>query len=245
MKKILALGILILLVAACSQAETPKTAVPTSTPTSTPTPTITPTPTPSPAEILSSSGDAMLEMKSARFILLREGEPVSFGGQVGMTFSEASGEYQAPDRVRAEVKVSFFGNVLQIEIYWLPEGTFFTNPLSQQLEEASGGLGFDGAALFQADGMPAVLKGGIQNPERAGAETIEGVGTIHITGEADGADLSSLTAGTLESGTMYPVDVWVESSTFVPVRVHVAEPEGDGWMIDLYDFDAEIVIQLP
>jgi lipoprotein LprG len=235
MKKILAIGILILLGAACSAA-LPKTNS---------TPTITPTPTPSPAEILSKAGDAMLAMKSARFTLLREGEPAVFDATTGMSFSEANGEYQAPDRVRAEVKVALFGNILKIEIFWLPEGVFISNPLTQKFESAPGDLGFDGTALFQADGMPAVLKSGIQNPQRGGMETIEDVETIHLTGEADGAVLAPLTAGALQSGTLYPVDVWVDSSTYVPVRVHITESDGNGWLIDLFDIDADIEIELP
>jgi hypothetical protein len=243
MKKILALGFLILLGAACTQA-TPK-ANSTPQPTRTRTPTITMTPTPNPAEILSKAGDAMLAMKSARFSLLREGEPAVFDAASGMSFTEATGEYQAPDRVHAEVKVSLFGNVVQIEIYWLPEGVFISNPLTRQFESAPGDLGFDGAAMFQADGMPAVLKTGIQNPQRVGMETIEDVETIHITGEADGAVLAPLMAGALESGTLYPVDVWVDKTTYIPVRVHITEPDGNGWLIDLFDINAEIEIQLP
>ena len=150
-----------------------------------------------------------------------------------------------PDRVRATVKVSFFGNVLEIEVYWLPEGTFFSNPLTQQFEEAPVDLGFDGASLFAAEGMPAILKNGIRNPQRAGMETVEDVETIHITGEADGADLAPLTAGALQSGTLYPVDVWVDASTFVPIRVHITEPDENGWLIDMYDIDADIAIGLP
>lgn len=241
MKKILVIGFLILFGAACAQAE-PKS---NSTPQPTSTPTITLTPTPNPAEILSKAGDAMLAMKSARFSLLREGEPAVFDAATGMSFTEASGEYQAPDRVRAQVKVTLFGNVLQIEIYWLPEGVFISNPLTQKFEPAPADLGFNGAAMFQADGMPAVLKEGIQNPQRAGMETIEGVETIHITGEADGAVLAPLMAGALESGTLYPVDVWVDKSTFVPVRVHITEPDGNGWLIDLFDINADIEVQLP
>jgi lipoprotein LprG len=241
MKNIPAALALILLAAACSRA----TPAASPTPRPTPIPTITPTPTPSPAEILSAAGDAMLAMKSARFILLREGQPAVFDPATGMSFTEASGDYQAPDRVRADVKVSLLGNTLQIEIYWLPEGVYISNPLTRQFGPAPGDLGFDGAALFEAGGMPAVLKTGIQNPQRAGTETIEDVRTIHISGEADGAVLSPLTAGALQAGTLYPVDVWVDADTFVPVRLHVDEPDGSGWLIDLYDIDADIEIQLP
>ncbi|MGB7540067.1 MAG: LppX_LprAFG lipoprotein [Anaerolineales bacterium] len=241
MKKILIFGFLILLGIACSQA-TPGTGTSSS---ATPTPTITLTPTPSPAQILIKAGDAIMGMKSARFRLLREGDPVEFDPTTGMAFSEASGEYLAPDRVHAKVKVAFFGNVLEMEIYWLPEGVFISNPITLRFEPAPADIGLNGPALFQANGMPAVLKTGIQNPSRIGNEAIEGVDTIHIAGKSDGAALAPLTAGALQSGTLYPVDVWVDRSTFIPVRLHIAEPDGSGWMIDLYDINAEIEIALP
>ncbi|MBN1440050.1 MAG: LppX_LprAFG lipoprotein [Anaerolineales bacterium] len=245
MRKALAVLFLLAVFAAACTARDSSSAGSGSQPTRTKTPTVTLTPTPSPAEILAQAGDAMLAMDSARFLLIREGEPVTLDPATGMTFSEAAGDYQAPDRVRADVKVMLFGNVLQIEVYWLPEGTYLSNPLTRQLVPASDGLGFDGASIFQADGMPAVLRTGIQNPQRVGTEDIEGVAAIHIRGEADGAALAALTAGTLQSGTLYPVDVWVDAAAFVPARVHVAEPGGNGWRIDFYDIDAEIEVQLP
>jgi lipoprotein LprG len=249
MKKTTALSFLVLLLlgAACSQSmpNAEGTAFPTRTRTRTATPTITPTPTPSPAEILAQSGDAVLAMKTARFTLVREGEPVTFDPTTGMGFVEAAGEYQAPDRVSAKAKVTLFGNVLELDIYWLPEGIYILNPLTKQLQEAPVDMGIDAAAMFAPEGIPAVLKTGIQNPQRAGYETVEDVRTIHITGQADGSVLSPLMAGALESGTLYPVDAWVDASSFCLVRFHIAEPDGNGWMIDIFDIDEPIEIQKP
>jgi len=243
MKKILILGCLFLLGAACSLSAPGSAPATKSTPTLKPTFTLTPTP--SPAQILAASADALLALKSARFSLAREGDPVVFDATTGMAFISADGDYQAPDRVHAKAKVDLFGNVLEIEIYWVPEGVFISNPLSLQLIAAPADLGIDGAALFAANGLPAVLRSGIQDPQFAGRETIEDVETIHITGKADGAALAPLTAGALQSGTLYPVDIWVEAATGNPVRVHVAESDGSGWLVDLYDFNADIEIKLP
>jgi lipoprotein LprG len=249
MKKSTALSFLVLLLlgAACSQPapNAEGTASRTRTLTRTPTPTITPTPTPSPAEILAKSGDAVLAMKSARFTLVREGPPIQFDPTTGMGFAEAAGEYQAPDRVSAKAKVTLFGNMLELEIYWLPEGVFILNPLTKQLQEAPADMGIDAAAMFTPEGIPAVLKTGIQNPQRIGYETVEDVKTIHIRGQADGAVLSPLMAGALESGTLYPVDAWVEVSTYYLVRFHITEPDGNGWMIDIFDINTPIEIRKP
>ncbi len=243
MKKIVLIGMPLFLALACTilGSDSPGATGPTPTPT----PTITLTPTPSPAEILAKAGYAMLRMDSARFTLVREGEPIVLEATTGMSFNAASGEYQAPDRVHAVVKVGLMGSILEIEVYWLPEGVYISNPLTKKFEAVSGGLGFDGAAIFKPDGMPGVLSSGIQNPKIAGREDIEGVQTIHITGEADGGVLAPLTAGALQPGTMYPVDVWVDQTSFYPVRVHITEPDGSGWQIDLYDFNTGIKVDLP
>jgi hypothetical protein len=246
MKKICVITLLaILVLAACVNPAPNATAIPTrtSTPTRTPTPTLTPTP--SPAELLAKSADAMLAMKSARFKITREGAPVVFDTVTNMSFTEITGEYQAPDRVSAQINVTIFGNVLQIQVLWLPEGNFITNPLTGRMEPAPANLAFNGAALFQAGGIPAVLRTGIQNPKLAGMETIEGVNTIHIRGEADGAILAPLLAGALESGTLYPVDIWMEKSTYNLIRIHIAEPDGNGWLIDEFDINAAIEINAP
>jgi len=204
-----------------------------------------PAPSLTPAEMLSKAGDAVLAMKSAKFTLTREGTPALLDAQSNSTFSEAAGEYQAPNRVSAQVKVTVFGNLLQVEMLWLPEGTYMSNPLTGQMTAAPAGVSFDGAALFQAGGIPAVLKSGIQNPKLVGSETVEDVASYHLSGTADGAVLSPLTAGALAAGTQYPVDVWVEKSGFNLVRFHIAEPDGNGWLIDVYDINAAVDIQAP
>jgi len=238
---VLVVGLLLFLSAACGRTSPEEPGQPTRTRT----PTITPTPTSSPAQILAAAGDAMLAMRSARFTLAHEGGPVTIDSAAGMGFTEAAGEYQAPDRVSVKAKVTFFGNVLELEIYWLPEGTYLMNPLTRQLETAPADMGIDGAALFAADGIPAALSTGIRNPRRVGSESVEGVRTIHISGEADGAVLSPLMAGALESGTLYPVDAWIDESTYCLVRFHITEPDGNGWLIEIFDIDEPIEIQKP
>jgi len=101
------------------------------------------------------------------------------------------------------------------------------------------------AALFGAEGIPAVLKGGVQNPKLVGEEKIEDVDTYHLSGEADGKVLAPLTAGALTEGTLYPVDVWIEKATSNLVRVHITEPENNGWLIDVFGFNEPVEITAP
>jgi hypothetical protein len=127
----------------------------------------------------------------------------------------------------------------------LPEGSYISNPFTGAFQEAPAEAQFNGAALFKADGIPAVLSDGLQNTTLVGAETIEDVETLHLKGEADGAKLAPLTAGALTDGTLYPVDVWMETATANLVRLHIAEPEGNGWLIDVFDIGQPVDIKTP
>jgi len=210
-----------------------------------PAPTPTPIPTPTPEELLDRAAGAMLAMTSAKFKLTREGEPATLDPSLGLTFSEANGEYQAPDRVEATIKVGLLGNVVEIQMLWLPEGDFMTNPLTQTFLPTPPELSFDVAALFAPEGFPAVLQDGIQRAEFVASESLEGFETDHLRGEADGATLAPLTAGALTPGILYPVDVWIETATGNVLRVHITEPNANGWLIELFDIDVPVEISTP
>jgi hypothetical protein len=202
-------------------------------------------PTPTPAELLDRAAQAASDMQSAQFTLMREGAAVVLDPATNTTFTEASGKYQAPDRVSATVKISLLGNALQIQMLWLPEGNYVTHPLTQAWSEAPADATFNGAALFGADGLPALLKDGIQKAALVGMERLEERDTYHLHGEADGAQLATLTAGALAAGTAYPVDVWMEVEASHLVRVHISEPDGSGWLIDLFAINEPVEINAP
>jgi len=99
--------------------------------------------------------------------------------------------------------------------------------------------------MFAALGIPSVLKDGIQNATLVGTEIIEDVETYHLQGEADGSQLASLAAGVLTAGTLYPVDVWMKSTDWYVVRLHITEPDGNGWLIDLFGINELVEIKAP
>ncbi len=210
-----------------------------------PPPTPTPVPTPTPQERLDRGAQAMLDMQSAKFQLIREGEPATLDPSLGLTFSQASGAYQAPDRVEATIKVGLLGNVLEIQMLWLPEGDFMTNPLTQTFLPTPPQLAFDVAALFSPEGFPQVLREGVMQAEFVASDDQDGASADHVRGEADGATLAPLTAGALTPGILYPVDVWIETATGNVLRVHITEPNANGWLIELFDIDVPVEISTP
>ena len=210
----------------------------------TPTP-IPPTPTPTPDELLDRAAQAVSAMTSAQFSLTREGASAVLDPSTHTIFTEATGQYQAPNRVSASVKVSAGETVFQLEMRWLPEGNYITNPLTQTWTKMPPDFKFNGAAVFGPEGMASVLKDGIENVTLVGAETVEDQEAYHLKGEAAGDKVAPITAGLLSAEASYPVEVWMETSLSNVVRVHIAEPDGSGWVIDLFDINRPVDIKAP
>ena len=60
-----------------------------------------------------------------------------------------------------------------------------------------------------------------------------------------GEKLNPLMGSTLKPELMYPVDLWMEEQSANPVRIHVTEPEGNGWLIELFGTNEPVDIPTP
>ena len=115
----------------------------------TPTPTPPPTPTPTPADYLRMASEAMAGIQSVQFSLDREGNPVILEPTLGLQFVSATGSYEAPDRVHAKVKTDIGGNLLELDLLWLPEGNFMSNPLTGTFGPQPEGIPLNPVAIFE------------------------------------------------------------------------------------------------
>ena len=199
-----------------------------------------------PQNNLNAAATALLNLKSAQFMLKREGTPAFLDEKNGITFTLAECSYAAPDRVSCNVKISLKnGNILQITRVWVPEGVFQTNPLTRQFGKVPPDSNFNGAALFAKTGIADILRTATRNPQMVGKEKIQGKDTLHVKGEVSGDKLNPLVGSTLKPEFMHPVDMWMEEKTSRPVQVHVSEPEGKGWLIELSAMDEPVDIPTP
>lgn len=201
-------------------------------------------PPPDPTRLLGQAADNALRVSTLRFTLTREGAPVLLDPATGTRFSEASGEYRAPDRVRAKAKVSLGGFIATIEIVWVPEGVYASDPLSGAFVRLRSVPALDPAALFGPAGVASVLRDGVRNPTLVGTEKIDDTDAYHLRGEVDGARLRVLTGGVAVEGT-HKVDIWIDRARLRVVRLHDLEPPGSGWQLDLSDYGAPVEIQAP
>jgi len=201
---------------------------------------------PAPQEYLNRAADALLELKSAQFTLTREGAPAFLDEKNGITFTAAQCSYAAPDRVSCNVKVSSkTGSILQLTRVWVPEGTFQSNPLTRQFGRAPADSSFNGAVLFARSGIPEILRTSVQKTVAAGTEKIRDKNTIHLKGEVRGDKLNPLMGSTLQPEAMYPVDLWMADPSAQPVKIHVTEPAGNGWLIELFSANEPVEIPTP
>jgi hypothetical protein len=183
---------------------------------------------------LNRAADAVLALKSTRFSIKREGAPAYLDEKSGITFTAADCIYQAPDRVSCNVKVALKnGSIVQLTRVWVPEGMFQSNPLTKQWAKLPPDTNFNGSMLFARNGIAGILKTDVAKATVVGKEKVDGRDTVHLKGEVSGAKLNPLIGSTLKADVNYPVDLWMEEASGNAVQLHVAEPDGNGWMIEL------------
>jgi hypothetical protein len=195
---------------------------------------------------LNRTADAVLALKSTRFSIKREGTPAVLDERNGITFTTADCVYSAPDRVSCNVKVSLKnGNILQLTRVWVPEGTFQSNPLTRQFGKAPPDSNFNGVVLFARTGVPEILRTAVQKAQVVERETLQNRPTLHLRGEVSGEKLNPLVGNTLKPDVMYPVDLWTDETSANTARIHVTEPEGNGWLIELVGTNEPVDIPTP
>jgi hypothetical protein len=195
---------------------------------------------------LNRTADAILALKSTRFSLAREGKPAFLDEKNGVTFTAADCGYSAPDRVSCNVKVSLRnGTIVQLTRVWVPEGTFQSNPLTRQFAKVPADANFNGALLFARAGIPEILRTSVERGQVVGRERVQNRDTVHIKGEVAGAKLSPFIGATLKPDQLYPVELWTEESSAIPVKFHVSELDGNGWLIELAGVNEAVDIPTP
>ena len=194
---------------------------------------------------LNRAAKAILALKSTKFRVKREGTPAVLDEKNQITFTDADCMYAAPDRVSCNVKVALKqGTILQLTRVWVPEGTFQSNPLTKQFGKAPADATFNGVLLFAKTGIPDIMLTGVQKAQLVGSESVQNQATLHLKGEVSGAKLVPFISS-VKSDMTYPVDLWIDEKTAMPVQIHVTEPDNNGWQIELFGIGDPVDIPTP
>ena len=200
-----------------------------------------------PQDYLNRAADAVTALKSAQFTLKREGAPAVLDEKAGLMFTAADCSYAAPDRVSCNVRVALKnGSFLQVTRVWVPEGVFQSNPLTKQFGKLPQDSNFNGGALFARTGIPDILRTAVLKPPLVNkAERVRSRDTVHLKGEVSGSRLSAFMGSSVKADVTYPVDLWMEERSGNVVQLHVAEPDGNGWLIELFAPNEPVTIPTP
>ena len=184
-----------------------------------------PTPTPSPQDYLNISAAAFRNASSAQFELLRDGEPVIIAPDLGLVFTQAEGSYESPNKVFASVLVDWQGTILKVDMLWLPEGNFMTNPLTGRYGPMSPSIALTPSVLFESEGgIASILENGIQDAVEVGIEAIETGQARHIRGTASPETLSNVLLTDIQE--VVQVDLWLHPQTSELLVVLLTESTG-------------------
>jgi hypothetical protein len=199
-------------------------------------------PPPEPQALVDQAADALLFAEGFAFRVDREGDLRDIGGWL---IRSASGEYEAPSDVYADVKVALGGLIVQAAVASIEDRSWQQDPLSGEWSEIDPEDAITVAGLFGADGLPAVLTLDFTNPEYVGRGEVDGLPgeSLHqVAVDLDAARLSDISAGLIPP-TVGRADLWVSDEGEFR-RVAVTDETGR-WVIDVFDYGPDHVVEPP
>lgn len=213
-------------------------------------PTPTPTPDISAAEVARRSSQAMLNLKSMHFAIELSGALAYIDRPPTTALKAVDGDLLRPDKLKAVVRISSLGLVSEVGLISIAGSSYVTNPVNQRWEALPPEWGwyFDPRLPFdERYGIPAVMPN--VELKHAGIEQIAGTRAYHLKGVAQGEQVTGWTAGLISAGEV-PVDLWIDTETFLIHRVHMVElgskPENPTeWDITFSKFDRPVQVEAP
>jgi hypothetical protein len=213
-----------------------------------------PPPAPPPQELLNQAARKFDATRSFHFVIDVTGAPTYLDGAHTLALRHVEGDVARPDRVRANVKASFPGAFVQIQMVGIGNDQYATNPLNGQWQKIPPEWGFNPSRLFQSDIGLAAIMANAQNLTALPDETIDGQRHRHIAGQVAGDRVVPLTGGLVGGGTVQ-FDLWVGADDSIVRRIRLTEEakatSADGtpmpaqWNMDLGKFDVPVTIVPP
>ncbi|RMG96237.1 MAG: LppX_LprAFG lipoprotein [Chloroflexi bacterium] len=206
-----------------------------------------------PEEILQRSAERMQALSGFHFVIERTGAPAYLDPDGTISFRRAEGDYVAPDRTRAVVRVIAPGLVTDVNVVSVAAVQWQTNILTGAWEELPPNWGFNPAVLFDAEvGLQAVLTADFRNLSLVGTEKLDdGPDELLyvVSGDVAGERMYRMSGG-LIGPEMVQARLWIRPSSFELVRALVTEPVAEAsepsvWQIDFSEFGRVVAIEPP
>lgn len=204
-------------------------------------------------EMVARSAARMQQLDGFRFVIDRSGAPAFVDPNETISFAQAIGDYVAPDRARATVRVILPGLVTELNIISIDDVQWETNVATGQWEELPPNWGFNPTVLFDNEvGLQAVLASDMSNIQFVGSETIEdGPNKLlyALTGDVAGERLFQMSNGLIGPDPVQ-AKLWIAPETFELHRIVATEPVADAdepsvWQVDFSEYDRVVEIAPP
>ncbi len=215
-------------------------------------------PPPEPLALVTEAADNIRTKATFRMEVLSTGAPYAVQTDFGANvfFRQARAQYVAPDTLQGNVRLIVAGIPADVDIFSQGDIQWYRNQIltGNEWVNQSFAPGFNPQALIADDtGFQAALNALI-NIEYIGEANLEdGTPAYHLTGTADGQDISALLAGIVQIQGNALVDVYIHREERYPVRfiitlpetVTETEPDPTRWTVDVYDIDAAPELDVP
>lgn len=216
-----------------------------------------PEPPPDPLDVITTASENVRQLETFRMIVEQTGAPYFIPTELGNAlFRRAEAAYVLPDQLAAEVRLSVQGIPALVDIYSRGADQWFRNEILTfgQWVNAPYSPGFNPETLIAEEtGFQAALAALI-DMEYIDTVTLEsGVPAYHLNATAEGENVTALLAELIILTGEVEVDVYVDHEAILPVRFVIVDPdtvteenpEPTTWLIDIYDFNADIELEVP
>lgn len=204
-----------------------------------------------PEEIILHSIERMNGSSGFHFVIEREGAPAYIDAAGTLSIRRMEGDFVAPDRVRATVRIVVPGIVVEIEAIGIGDTQWETNPLSGEWQQLPPDWGFNPALFFDPDsGLQNVLQTDLKGVELLGNFELEdwpGTSLYKITGILEGDLVNQISYGLIGKDTI-DVTLWIAPDNFELYRIVLVDgvqEEETIWTLDIWDYDKVVEIEPP
>jgi hypothetical protein len=214
--------------------------------------TATPIPLP-PNEIVLNAIMRIQETSGFHFTIERSGAPAYIDADHTIAIRRMEGDYIAPDRVQATVRIIAPGLVTEVEVIGIGDTQWQTNILSGKWQELPPEWGFNPSIFFDANvGLMPILESDLVNLElndNLELDDYPGVLLYALSGRVAGERVYELTYGLIGPQSL-EVTMWIAPETFELYRMVITdhkqeEEEATLWTLDFWEYDQLFDIQPP
>lgn len=193
----------------------------------------------------------MRQLDGFRFAIDRDGALAYLDPDETLAFGSGTGDYVAPDRARAQVRIIAPGLVSTVSVISVGAVQWETNVVTGVWSELPPDWGFNPTILFDPSvGIQSILTNDLSNVMLEEPEAVEGELAYRISADVAGDNIHRLSGFLIDPETL-PITLWIAPETFELLRVQITDPadenqdEDSVWVIDFSEFGNVVTIEPP